>query len=199
MLLHRLLVRAAVVAAAAAGLASPALAHGGTGHAHGLVDGFAHPLGGFDHLLAAVAVGLLASRLGGRALPLLPAAFMVAMAAGFGLATAGVGLPLVELAIALSVVLFGMAVAGRSSLPLPVLAAFVAAFAVFHGQAHGAEMPAGTSGLAYAAGFAAATGLLHLAGIALGSAIGRAGAPQAIRIAGGGVALAGLMLLAGVA
>lgn len=195
MQVHRFIPRAAA-AAAAVFLASPALAHTGVAPMQGFVDGFAHPLGGLDHLLAMVAVGLLAAQFGGRALWLVPAAFVTAMMGGFGLAVAGFGLPLVEFAIALSVVLFGVAVAFRPGLSVPGVMALVAAFAIFHGHAHGAEMPDGATGLAYAAGFGLATGLLHLAGIALGLGIGRAGASQAIRVAGGGVALAGIVLLA---
>jgi urease accessory protein len=160
-----------------------ALAHPGLGDAHGFVQGFAHPLGGLDHVLAMVTVGIFAWQLGGRALWLVPASFVLAMAAGGALAMLGVPVPLVELGIATSVI---------------VLGAVVALFAIFHGHAHGSEMPLDASGSAYGAGFVLATALLHVAGIALGVAIGRIGdayGRAAYRLGGAFVVLAGVALL----
>jgi urease accessory protein len=157
-------------------LPTAALAHPGLGDGHGFVHGFAHPLGGLDHLLAMVAVGLFAWQLGGRALVLVPATFVLAMAAGGALGMAAMPLPGVELGIAASVIALGVIVALRLKPPVAIAMGMVALFAVFHGHAHGTEMPLDASGLTYAAGFMLATALLHAAGIALGMAIGRIGA-----------------------
>jgi urease accessory protein len=181
-------------------LPSVAWAHTGAGAAHGFGEGFAHPFGGLDHLLAMVTVGLFAATLGGRALWAVPLAFMGVMAAGGVLALAGVGLPAVELGIALSIVVLGLAVAAPLAWPLPAAMALVGAFALFHGHAHGTEMPADASRLAYGAGFLAATGLLHLSGLALGLALGGAGRAVAsrARLAGGAaITLAGVAVLGG--
>jgi urease accessory protein len=175
-----------------------AFAHAGIGDAHGLTHGFMHPVGSLDHVLAMIAVGLLAVTLGGRALWLLPASFVAVMAVGGMLGVAGINVPFVETGIALSVVVFGLAVAFRT--PLPVLAgmALVGFFAIFHGFAHGAEMPTDASGLAYAGGFMLATALLHGVGIAVGFGIGRLGGTFGARLAqasGGAMTLAGLAIL----
>ena len=159
------------LAAALTLIPTAALAH--PGHAHGLVQGFAHPLGGIDHILAMVAVGIFAWQLGGRALWLVPASFVLMMAVGGALGTAGVAVPFVEAGIIASVIVLGAAVALRVKTPVAVAVAMVAAFAVFHGHAHGTEMPLDASGALYAAGFMLATALLHMGGIALGMAIGR--------------------------
>lgn len=145
-----------------------ALAHPGPGEATGFVHGFMHPVGGLDHVLAMVAVGLLAAHLGGRSLWLVPAAFMTAMAAGGALGMAGVAVPYAEAGIMLSIVVLGLAAVLRIGMPVSVAMALAGFFAIFHGYAHGAEMPAGASGITYAAGFLAATALLHAAGIAIG-------------------------------
>jgi urease accessory protein len=148
---------------------APTMAFAHPGHdGAGLVDGFLHPLGGVDHIVAMVAVGLLAARLGGRALWLVPASFVAAMAAAGLAGMAGVGLPYVEAGITLSVVVLGAVVALRLTMPVAAAMALVAFFAVFHGYAHGIEMPETASGLAYGAGFVAATALLHGIGIGLG-------------------------------
>lgn len=180
--------------------ATAAEAHTGAGGTSGLAYGFLHPLGGLDHLLAMVGVGLLAAFLGGRALWLVPAAFLVMMAAGGLLGIAGAGLPFVELGIALSIVVIGGALAWGRSLPLALAMALVGFFAVFHGHAHGAEMPAAASGLAYGLGFLAATAALHGAGLALGLGLDRlAGAASRTLARAGGavVGLSGLAILAG--
>lgn len=177
-----------------------AFAHTGVGDHAGIMYGFMHPLGGLDHILAMVAVGVFAYVLGGRALWLVPLSFVGMMVAGFALGIARVDVPFVELGIALSsVVIGGAAALGR---PMPTAAAMglVGLFAVFHGYAHGAEMPENAAGLTYALGFVAATALLHAAGIlaALGSAriVGRYG-KTAAQLAGGIFALGGIGVLAG--
>jgi urease accessory protein len=182
------------LAAAAVFAPTAALAHPGHGDALGFAHGFLHPVGGLDHVLAMVAVGLFAANLGGRALWAVPASFMALMAAGGALGMAGFGLPYVETGIALSVLVLGAVVALGARWPVGAAMALVGAFAIFHGHAHGAEMPPDASGAAYAAGFVAATGLLHLAGIAIGLAV-RSVAVR--RLGGAAVALAGVALLAG--
>ena len=173
-----------------------ALAHPGIGDAHGFVQGFAHPLGGLDHVLAMVTVGIFAWQLGGRALWLVPAAFVVAMAVGGALAILGIPVPLVELGIALSVVVLGAVVALGLKTPLAIAMGLVGLFAIFHGHAHGTEMTLEGAGGDYAAGFILATALLHVAGIALGCAIGRIADGRAgYQLGGSLVALAGVAIL----
>ena len=185
------------LAVATAMLASvPAFAHTGLGEAGGLLQGFVHPVAGLDHVLAMVLVGLLAWQLGGRALWLVPVTFVLVMAVGGALGVAGIEVPFVEAGIALSVVVFGGLVAFGARSPVAVAAGLVGLFAVFHGYAHGSEMPDGVGGMAYAGGFMAATALLHAGGIALGFLVGKAGG-LAVRSAGGAAAAAGLGLLAG--
>ena len=178
-----------------------ASAHPAAGAAGGFAHGFGHPLGGLDHLLAMLAVGVLAAHLGGRALWLVPASFMAMMVAGGALAMAAVGLPLVEIAIAASLVALGGALALGRSVPLAAAASLAGFFALFHGHAHGAEMPAAASGLAYGAGFVMATVALHGAGLALGLGLGRIGkaGPRLASLGGGAMALAGVAILAGLA
>jgi urease accessory protein len=149
---------------------SLALAHTGiASHEHaGFLAGLAHPLTGADHLAAMLAVGLWAVSLSGRALWLVPASFVALLAAGAVLGGFGLALPAVEPMIALSVVALGLAAAVRVQAPVAAAAALVGGFALFHGQAHGAEMPALASPLLYGAGFVVATAALHAAGIVLG-------------------------------
>ena len=176
-----------------------AFAHPGIGHAHGFVQGFAHPLGGLDHLLAMVTVGLLAWQLGGRALWLVPASFVLAMAAGGALGMAGLAVPFVEVGIAVSVIVLGAMVALGTKAPLPIAMALAALFAVFHGHAHGSEMPLDAGSIAYGAGFLLASALLIAAGIALGATIGRIGDTSGrtvYRLGGSLVALVGVAVLA---
>ena len=150
-----------IFSAALLGLsATAASAHVGHG-AEGFVHGFMHPIGGLDHLLAMLASGLLGAVIGGKAWWLVPLTFIAAMVAGGALGASGFALPLVETMILASVVvLTGLAIFGRS-LGLSRLLPLVGGFALFHGFAHGAEMPANVSALEYAAGFAGSTALLH--------------------------------------
>jgi urease accessory protein len=178
---------------------TPALAHTGIGGTTGLAHGFLHPVGGIDHVLAMVAVGLLAALRGGAALWLVPSAFVTMMAVGGFLGMAGVGIPFAEIGIGLSVVVFGTAVALPCIMPVAAALGLVGFFAVFHGYAHGAEMPDTASGFEYGFGFVLATALLHLAGIALGLGIGKMGeleGRRVARVAGGSMALAGVTILA---
>lgn len=186
----------AVLPAALALLPQAALAHPGHGAAIGAEAGFLHPLMGADHVLAMAAVGLLAALRGGRALWALPLSFLVLMSAGAGLGMAGVALPYAETGIALSVVVFGVAAIVGLRAPVALLASLVGVFAVFHGYAHGAEMPETASGLSFGFGFLAATALLHAAGLGLGIAAARLDAARAAPALGACVAAAGLALLA---
>lgn len=181
-------------------LPTAAFAHTGHGDTAGFIHGFLHPVGGLDHVLAMVAVGVFAYVLGGRALWLVPLSFVAMMAVGFMLGVGQIDVPFVELGIALSsVVIGGVAALGR---PVPVVAAsaLVGVFAIFHGHAHGAEMPVNASGLEYAAGFIVATGMLHAAGIgaamSVAKLVGKFGKAVA-QVSGGVFALGGIGVLAG--
>jgi urease accessory protein len=175
----------------------PALAQahpGVPGHTHGFVNGLAHPLTGLDHICAMVAVGLWAAQRGGRALWLVPAVFVSVMILGGALGLAAVPVPFVEPGIAASVLVLGVLIAAAVRLPLPASALLVGLFALFHGYAHGAEMPGSASGLAYGLGFVAATASLHLLGIGLGLLAQRFGSARLVRYAGAAIAACGIYL-----
>ena len=172
-----------------------ALAHVGQGRAEGFLAGLSHPVSGLDHVLAMVAVGLWGAQLGAPAIWLLPVTFPMVMAFGGMLGLAGMPLPGVEAAIALSGILLGLAVLAEWKPPLPLAAVIVGFFAVFHGHAHGAELPAGASGLTYSIGFVAATGTLHAVGIGIGVIHRWGWGRVALRLAGAGVAAGGAVFL----
>ncbi len=181
--------------------ATPAFAHPGHG-GHELVDGWMHPFTGADHLLAMVAVGLLAVRMGGRALWIMPATFLGGMLVGGLLASAGVSIPggqfgIVEYGISASALVLGLLIAATGVIPLKYGAMLVTLFALCHGHAHAAEMTTGGSLPIYAAGFLLATTLLHASGIVLGMAMAHWLDNRAVRLAGGLISIAGLMLLCG--
>ena len=184
-----------------AGFAGSAEAHVGVGSTSGFMHGFMHPLSGLDHMLAMTAVGLFAARLGGKALWLVPAAFVAMMAVGGAMGISGIGLPGVELGIAASVIVLGAAVALDFSLPTAAAMGLVGFFALVHGHAHGSEMPLAASGLTYGLGFMLATALLHAFGIGLGISIGKIatsrGSTLVLRVAGGAMAAAGVGMMAG--
>lgn len=196
--------RVAAFAAALSGAAlSPTLAfaHTGIGDAHGLAHGFMHPVTGLDHILAMVTVGILAWQLGGRALWAVPAAFVGVMALGGAFGVTGIDVPFVEFGIALSVVVLGAAVALRFKAPLAFAMGLVGFFALFHGYAHGAEMPENAGGLAYGIGFMIATSLLHVAGLGLGLLMGRIADARSrdwTRAAGAVVCVIGIGLVSGI-
>ena len=172
-------------------------AHPG-GPAHDLVHGFLHPIGGLDHVLAMVGVGLLAAQLGGRALWLVPGAFVVVMAAAAAFGAAGAMLPRLETGVAASVFVLGAVVALRLGMPASLAAAIVGLFAIFHGVAHGAELPQTMSGLSYGTGFVAATAVLHVAGIGIGLLTRRLNDPigaHALRTIGACIAIIGVMMV----
>jgi urease accessory protein len=175
--------------------ATPALAHEQAGQATGLLAGLRHPVSGLDHVLAMIAVGLWGAQLGPPAIWLLPVTFPMVMAFGGFLGLLGVALPGVEIGIALSAVLLGAMVASEGRPRLAAAAALVGCFAVFHGHAHGTELPSGQSALAYSIGFVVATGCLHAAGIAIGLVHRWPAGRTALRISGAAVALAGGIFL----
>lgn len=181
-------------------VSTTAFAHTGAHHTAGIVHGFMHPVGGLDHVLAMIAVGILAFVAGGRALWALPLSFMAAMLAGGALGISGIELPLVETGIGASIIAIAGLAAFGAPLPLMATAPLVAFFGLFHGFAHGAEMPLDASGLSYAAGFLVATGLLHFAGIAGSVAVAKSAGANgrlAARVASGAVALAGAGVMSG--
>jgi urease accessory protein len=181
-------------------LPTAALAHTGVGSTHGFSHGFIHPLGGLDHQLAMVMVGIFAWQLGGRALWMVPATFVLVMALGGVLGIAGVPVPSVEIGIALSVVILGAVVAFGVKAPLAVAMGVVGLSAVFHGHAHGSEMPMDASGASFAAVYMFATALHLGLGIAIGFITGRIGAAYGntvYRVAGGAASLAGVAILTG--
>jgi urease accessory protein len=172
-----------------------AQAHQEAGQAAGFLAGLSHPVSGFDHVLAMVAVGLWGAVLEAPAIWVLPVAFPAVMAFGGLMGLLGIQLPGVEVGIALSAIVLGAAVLTELRPPLWLATTIVAFFAIFHGHAHGRELPDGTSALLYSLGFVMATGLLHAFGILLGVAHRWSAGRQAVRAAGGGVALAGLFFL----
>lgn len=177
--------------------ASPAFAHvEGSAIQGGFSAGFGHPLGGLDHVVAMVAVGLWGAFLGAPAVWVLPVVFPLVMAVGGALGAAGVPLPAVETGIAASALILGAMVALAAKPPLWLAAGLVGAFAIFHGHAHGTELPANANALAYSAGFVVATGLLHLGGIALSLLKRWPLGELAVRAGGLAICLAGVAFLA---
>jgi urease accessory protein len=175
-------------------ITTPVLAHTGS-VSGGFAGGLSHPLFGPDHVAAMVAVGLWGAFLGPPAIYILPVVFPLVMALGGVLGILGVPLPGVEIGIAVSAALLGMMVALAARPPLWVAGVIVGAFAIFHGHAHGAELPPGADVLAYSLGFVIATGCLHLCGIAFGLLARWPVGRIAVRAAGGAIAIAGLMFL----
>jgi urease accessory protein len=188
-----------IVLVCALAAAAPALAHIGQGEAGGFASGFTHPLLGLDHVIAMVAVGLWGVFLGAPAIWVLPIVFPLVMALGGAFGVIGLPLPGVETGIALSAIVLGLCVLLALKPPLPVAAAIVGVFAIFHGYAHGAEMPESSSAVTFALGFVIATGLLHLAGILFGGLARWDAGRIAVRTAGGLIALAGGAFLTGLA
>ena len=171
-----------------------ALAHTGLEHAVSLGSGFKHPWTGLDHMLAMLSVGLWAGLNGGRALWAWPAAFVGVMVAGGALGIAGVSMPMAEPGILASVIVLGLLVLTAARLPVALGAALVAVFALLHGHAHGAELPAHAAAASYAAGFALATALLHAIGLGVAYLCRSGGGRLIVRSAGALVAVAGVAL-----
>ena len=177
--------------------AEPALAHEGA--VGGFVSGLAHPIFGWDHVVAMVAVGLWGAFLGAPAIWLLPIVFPLVMAGGGALGVVGVPLPAVETGIAASAVVLGLVVAFQARPPLWLAAGVVGIFAIFHGHAHGTELPQAANPLTYALGFVIATGALHVLGIAFGLLVRWPAGKVAVRAGGAAIALAGVAFLTGLA
>lgn len=178
--------------------AGAAFGHAEQGVAGGLVSGLLHPIVGPDHLVAMVAVGLWGAQLKNPAIWILPVTFPVVMAIGGLLGVAGVTLPFIEMGIAASALILGAVVAFNARPPLWIAALLVGIFAIFHGHAHGTELPAAANALAYGVGFVISTGLLHLAGILLGVLTRWPAGARAIRVCGGAIATLGAYFLAAV-
>jgi urease accessory protein len=194
---RRFFVGVALLCALCAAGGPQAWAHEGTADLSGFSAGFMHPLLGWDHLLAMVAVGLWGSLLGGQAIWLLPVAFPLMMAAGGALGVAGVAIPGVEVGIASSAIVLGAAVASVVRPAFWIAMILVGAFAILHGHAHGTELPLAASPLTYSGGFVVATGLLHLVGIGMGTFSDSPSGLIGVRLAGLAIAVAGIAFLAG--
>jgi len=188
--------RWAATFAAVAAMSTPAFAHTTPGQAQGFITGFLHPLSGLDHVLAMVAVGIWGAQLKRPAIWILPVAFPLVMSFGGVLGIRGVPLPGVEIGVAASAVVLGIVIALELRPPLWIAALIVSAFAIFHGHAHGTELPKAAAPLTYALGFVLATGLLHLSGILIGLVDWLPAGGKLLRTAGGVIAATGLFLLA---
>lgn len=173
---------------------SLALAHPGHAHTSSFLSGLTHPLTGLDHLLAMFAIGLWAASLGGRALLIVPSMFVLTMILGAAAAMFGASVPFVESGILLSVVLLGSLLLIGKRLPTTLAAFLAGAFAVFHGVAHGMEMPVSGSGLEYGLGFSLATIALHLVGVGAGQLLHTLQLSVVSRISGAVIGFAGLFL-----
>ncbi|MFQ5479711.1 MAG: HupE/UreJ family protein [Thermodesulfobacteriota bacterium] len=175
-------------------LPASAFAHPGFAHGPGFFNAFIHPFSGLDHILAMVAVGILAFKSGGRALWVLPAAFLSLMLLGCILGLTGLTVPFIEGGVITSVLILGLLIAVAASLPLAPAMSIVGLFALFHGFAHGTEMPLAASGLVYVAGFTAATLLLHLGGIVTGLLLQKTAGARLIRYSGAAIAASGVYM-----
>jgi urease accessory protein len=170
-------------------------AHVQQGEAGSFLTGLGHPISGFDHVLAMIAVGLWGAQLGAPALWLLPVTFPMVMALGGMVGLLGVPLPGVEMGIAASAILLGLAVMSELRPPLAATVVLVGIFGVFHGHAHGTELPAGQNALLYSMGFVAATGCLHGVGIVVGCLHRWRWGQTLLRAAGAVVATAGVFFM----
>ncbi|MDA8752588.1 HupE/UreJ family protein [Halieaceae bacterium] len=184
------------LAAALLIMTQTASAHEASGIAGGFSSGFMHPILGWDHVAAMVAVGLWGAVLRQPAIWILPVTFPLVMAIGGALGVAGIPLPGVEIGIASSALILGMLVLAAARPPLWLAAVVVASFAIFHGHAHGTELPHAVSPLAYSLGFVLSTGMLHLCGIAFGLLTRWRAGTLAVRAGGAVIALAGALFLA---
>lgn len=165
----------------------------------GFLSGLVHPVLGYDHLLAMLSVGILSAQIGGRAIWTVPATFVSVMALGGALGFIDIGLPSTELGIAASLVILGSIIAAERKLPILLAMVGVGFFAVFHGYAHGAEMPQTAEPAAYASGFLTGTALIHIAGVIIGDiAKHYQRGPTLLRIGGSLIAIAGVLFIFGI-
>ena len=174
-----------------------AYAHVEGGQAAGLLTGLQHPWSGLDHILAMVAVGIWGAQLGNPAMWILPITFPLMMTIGAMMGLLGIPVPGIEVGIALSAIVLGCMILGEVKFSLVAAVVTVGVFAVFHGHAHGTELPPGQNGLLYSMGFVVGTGCLHAVGIALGLLYGIRSGRWALRIAGGFIAFMGVVFLWG--
>ncbi len=188
--------RLLIVAGATACAPTQAMAHSGAALSGGFVAGFVHPFSGPDHLLAMVSVGLWGAFLGRPLIVALPVIFPTVMAFGGVLGMLGTPMPPVEFGIAASVIFLGAAVATGWRAPVWLASLAVAVFALFHGYAHGSELPSMADPVAFSLGFVFATGSLHVAGIGVGLLANHAKGAIAVRVLGAVVFLAGIYYLA---
>ena len=179
-------------------ISSVAYGHQGGGITGGFISGFVHPILGWDHVAAMVAVGLWGAFLGNPAIWILPVVFTLVMAFGGALGVMGIPIPSIETGIAVSAIVLGAMVAFAIRPPLWVAAILVGVFAIFHGHAHGTELPSAANPLAYSAGFVISTGLLHLSGIAIGLLVRWPAGKIAVRTCGVIISLAGVGFLSGI-
>lgn len=194
---RRLFWQVLILALAASGFAEPALAHQQEGVAGGFISGFSHPIFGPDHLVAMVAVGLWGAQLGKPGIWILPITFPLVMAFGGLLGVLNVPFPAVEPVIAASAIVLGLVVALRVRAAFWIAAVLVGIFAIFHGYAHGQELPQAANPVAYGVGFVLATGLLHLLGIVIGLLIAWPMGERLVRACGVVIALLGCYFLYG--
>jgi|SRR5579872_277992 len=187
--------RLSVAAAAALTPFAQAQAHSGTGLAGGFAAGFAHPFTGFDHLLAMICVGLWGAFLGRPLVYALPVVFPAVMAGGAVVGMLGIPVCRIDIGIALSVIALGGCIALALRAPVWLASAMTGLFAVFHGYAHGRELPAAADPIGYSAGFVLATGLLHVCGIGIGCLNQRPGGIVVTRCLGAAIAGAGCWFL----
>ena len=174
---------------------SSAFAHVEHGQAAGFITGLHHPWSGLDHVVAMIAVGLWGAQLGSPAIWVLPVTFPMVMSMGAMMGLLGIPLPGIEIGIGLSAVLLGAMVLGEVRPKMIIAAALIGFFAIFHGHAHGTELPAGQSGMLYSMGFVIATGCLHAMGIALGLVHRWPAGKFALRGAGAFIAVMGVSFL----
>jgi urease accessory protein len=172
----------------------PALAQAHPGHSSGLAAGVAHPLSGVDHLAVMLGVGLWAAQLGGRARFLVPLAFCIFMALGALLGITGFAVADLEQGLAASVLIVGLLLAAACRLPLSAAMAVAGGFAVFHGAAHGSELPAAANGVAYVLGFLVTSAVLLGCGMGLGSVAAQPSRSVWLRFGGAGILTAGLLV-----
>jgi len=172
-----------------------AFAHTGVGDTAGFISGFSHPIGGMDHILAMIAVGLWAAQMGGRAIWAIPTSFVTLMILGGVVGILGIPIPYIEEGILVSVLVLGVLIATASRFPVSISALIVGFFAIFHGHAHGTEMPMTAAGFTYGLGFAISTALLHTSGISIGIVFQKFNVEKVVRFAGGGIAMGGIYLV----
>ncbi len=184
-------IRSAILVLFLSGFSALADAHVGVGETHGFIHGLAHPFSGLDHVCAMIAIGLWAAQMGGRAVWRVPLTFMSVMALGGLLGMAAVPVAFVEAGIVMSLLVLGVLIAAAVRLPLLASSAIVGVFALFHGYAHGIEMPQSASGFEYTFGFVLATALLHVSGVGTALFAKNMGRVEWLRIAGAAIFLCG--------